>query len=86
MPACGKASLGYLLSVLLSFWNRTIAAHTLLIVSDCTEDMLQNPLKPTERFTESPNSKLLWFSPSRIVQCLSPVCQDRSRILAFRNI
>jgi len=47
--------------------------------------MLQNPLKSTEKFHESPNTKFLWFSLFKIVQCLSPVCQDGSRILAFPN-
>lgn len=57
----------------------------LLIVSDCTEGMLQNPLKQTEKFPESPNYKFMWFSQFKIIQCLAPLCQDRSRILVFRN-
>ncbi|OPJ77289.1 hypothetical protein AV530_007646 [Patagioenas fasciata monilis] len=47
----------------------------LLMVSGSIEDMLQNPVKPTEKFPEIPNSKFLRFSPFKIIQCLSPVCQ-----------
>ena len=68
-----------------SFFGVGLLLLLLLIVSDCPKDMLQNPPKPTEKFPESPNSKFLWFSPFKIIQCLSSVCQDRSRILAFWN-
>lgn len=56
-----------------------------LIVSDCTEDMLQKPLKSTEIFPESPNQKFMWFSQFKIIHCLASVCQDRSKTLVFQN-
>lgn len=67
-----------------SFFGERLLLFLLLIVSDSTQDMLQNPLKSTEKFPEGRNPKCRWFSPFKIIQCLS-LCQDRSRILAFRN-
>lgn len=58
----------------------------LLIVSDCTEAMLQKPLKSTENFSGTPNYKFMRFSQFKTIHCLAPVCQDRSRILVFQNI
>lgn len=68
-----------------SFFGERLLLFLLLRVSDCTQDMLQNPLKSTEKFPESPNPRFLWFSPFTIIQYLSSACQDLSRILAFRN-
>lgn len=73
LPSVSSIGVGLLLSLL-------------LIVSDCTEGMLQKPLKSAEKNSGTPNYKFMRFSPFKTIHCLAPVCHDRSRILVFQNI